>query len=57
MVRGTSLSELEDALDALLGDVSRADRLGTAGRRHVEEKWTWEIMGQRLRAVLECDRG
>lgn len=57
VVRGSSLAELEDALDALLGDVSRAHRLGAAGRRHVEEKWTWEIMGKRLRAVLECDRG
>ena len=38
-------------------DRTLADRLGTAGRRHVKEKWTWEIMGKRLRAVLECDRG
>lgn len=57
VVRGSSVPELEQALCTLLGDVPGARRMGAAGRRHVEEHWTWEIMGARLREVLECDRG
>lgn len=57
VVRGSSVPELEQALCTLLGDVPGAHRMGAAGRRHVEEHWTWEIMGARLREVLECDRG
>lgn len=57
VVRGSSVLELEQALCTLLGDVPGARRMGAAGRRHVEEHWTWEIMGARLREVLECDRG
>ncbi|MTD96919.1 glycosyltransferase family 4 protein [Corynebacterium guaraldiae] len=57
VVRGSSVPELEEALCTLLGDAPRAHRMGAAGRRHVEERWTWEIMGARLREILECDRG
>lgn len=57
VVRGSSVLELEQALCTLLGDVPGARRMGAAGRSHVEEHWTWEIMGARLREVLECDRG
>ncbi|ACP33286.1 glycosyltransferase family 4 protein [Corynebacterium aurimucosum] len=57
VVRGSSVPELEQALCTLLGDIPGAHRMGEAGRRHVEEHWTWEIMGARLREVLECDRG
>lgn len=56
VVRGSSAPELEQALCTLLGDVPGAHRMGESGRRHVEERWTWEIMGARLREVLECDR-
>ena len=56
VVRGSSVPELEQALCTLLGDIPGAHRMGEAGRRHVEEHWTWEIMGARLREVLECDR-
>lgn len=56
VVRGSSLPELEEALEQLLGDVPLRHRMGAAGRRHVEQHWTWEIMGARLRDVLECDR-
>ena len=52
VVRGSSVSELVDALDALLSDPERRRRMGAAGRRHVEERWTWEIMGARLRDVV-----
>jgi hypothetical protein len=43
---------LYDALTTLLGDATKRRAMGQAGRRHVEETWTWEIMGQRLRKVL-----
>ncbi|MDO5031368.1 glycosyltransferase family 4 protein [Corynebacterium sp.] len=52
VVRGGSVHELEAALVELLGDKARARALGEAGRRHVEENWTWEIMGRRLRELL-----
>ena len=55
VVRGSSLPELVEALEQLLGDVPLRHRMGAAGRRHVEQHWTWEIMGARLRDVLECD--
>lgn len=52
VVDGTSVFELADALDLLLGDALLRQRMGEAGRVHVEQSWTWEAMGARLRA--EC---
>lgn len=56
VVRGSDLAEVEEAVELLLGDVPLRHHMATSGRRHVEEHWTWEIMGARLREVLECDR-
>ncbi|QRP61409.1 glycosyltransferase family 4 protein [Corynebacterium minutissimum] len=56
VVRGSVLAEVEEAVELLLGDVPLRHHMATSGRRHVEEHWTWEIMGARLREVLECDR-
>ena len=56
VVRGAVLAELEEAVARLLGDVPLRHRMAISGRRHVEEHWTWDIMGARLRDVLECDR-
>ena len=52
VVRGNSQDELAQAILTLLGDPNRACAMGRAGRRHVEENWTWEIMGARLRAIM-----
>ncbi|MDK8763111.1 glycosyltransferase family 4 protein [Corynebacterium sp. MSK218] len=56
VVRGAVLAELEEAVERLLGDVPLRHHMAISGRRHVEEHWTWDIMGARLRDVLECDR-
>ena len=52
VVKGTSVRELAEALKAVLADPQRRLRMGQAGRRHVEENWTWRIMGQRLRQLM-----
>jgi len=52
VVRGNSQDELAQAILTLLDDPKRACAMGRAGRRHVEENWTWEIMGARLRAIM-----
>lgn len=53
VVHGSSVPELVEALCTLLGDASLAHRMGRAGRMHVEQEWTWEIMGERLRRILD----
>ncbi|MBV7296248.1 glycosyltransferase family 4 protein [Corynebacterium sp. TAE3-ERU12] len=40
------------AISGLLADTDRAVAMGQAGRRHVEQNWTWSAMGEQLRAVL-----
>lgn len=52
VVKGGAVPELAGALKALLADPQRRLRMGQAGRRHVEENWTWRIMGQRLRQLM-----
>lgn len=52
VVKGSSVEELAQGLKALLGDPHRRQQMGQAGRRHVEENWTWQIMGQRLRRLM-----
>lgn len=53
VVDGHDTDELFDALDRLLADTDLRRALGRAGREHVEKQWTWEIMGARLRGLLE----
>ena len=52
VVKGASVDELVEALKALLRSPEIRDRMGQAGRRHVEKHWSWEIMGQRLRKLM-----
>ncbi|MDP9851467.1 glycosyltransferase family 4 protein [Corynebacterium lowii] len=52
VVRGNDERELADALVAILASPQRRAQMGEAGRRYVEENWTWEIMGERLRSLL-----
>ena len=40
------------ALEALLASPQRRLEMGGAGRRQVEQNWTWQIMGERLKDVL-----
>lgn len=52
VVGGRDVGKLEVELVRLLGDRDAARKLGRAGREHVEAKWTWPAMGQRLRNIL-----
>ncbi|MGD7003205.1 glycosyltransferase family 4 protein [Corynebacterium halotolerans] len=52
VVSGRDGAGLVAALSRLLADPELRARWGSRGRRHVEECWTWEIMGARLRQIL-----
>src|SRR5699024_2266574 len=54
-VDGNNVHELADNLVDMLKNPERAAVMGRAGRRHVEENWNWEVMGQQLRTALEPD--
>lgn len=49
VVRAKDTDQLAAEVIALLRDPGE---MGVRGRAHVEENWTWEIMGARLRAIL-----
>ncbi|KQB85198.1 glycosyltransferase family 4 protein [Corynebacterium oculi] len=52
VVRGNDVDELAEALIDALGSPQRRAAMGAAGRRYVEQNWTWEIMSARLRRLL-----
>lgn len=52
VVDAVRVPELADALCALLDDPGLAARMGGAGRRWVQEHWTWEQMTARLTDML-----
>jgi glycosyltransferase involved in cell wall biosynthesis len=49
-------AEFDAALEMLLGDAPLRDRLGRAGRRHVEERYDWDRVLERYEALLESTR-
>ncbi|MBC7374085.1 MAG: glycosyltransferase family 4 protein [Frankiales bacterium] len=52
VVDGRSVTEVTDAVAALLADPERARALGQAGRAWVEREWRWDVLAQRLRGLL-----
>ncbi len=54
VVPGDDAEDLAEALVEVLGSRQRRAEMGAAGRRYVEESWTWEVMGERLRRVLDA---
>ncbi|MFD0314436.1 glycosyltransferase family 4 protein [Streptomyces flavalbus] len=52
VVRGGSAEETADRITALLGDEALRRRMGERGRRWVEERWRWELLAERLEALL-----
>jgi glycosyltransferase involved in cell wall biosynthesis len=46
------LGALAERVDAVLGDVAFAERLGAAGRRLAETRYDWEILARTLRHAL-----
>ncbi|MCQ9352270.1 glycosyltransferase family 4 protein [Corynebacterium sp. 153RC1] len=52
VVDGRNVPKVAAAVAAILEDPAHAQAMGAAGRKHVLEEWTWEVMGARLRALL-----
>jgi glycosyltransferase involved in cell wall biosynthesis len=50
-------AEFEVGLEALLEDPGLASRLGTAGRRYVEENYTWDLVIDRYERLLRTAAG
>ncbi|MER5362769.1 glycosyltransferase family 4 protein [Streptomyces sp. NPDC002785] len=52
VVRGGSVEESADRIVTLLRDPELRRRMGERGRAWVEEKWRWDLLAERLRALL-----
>ena len=55
VVDGRDIGAIAGALDHLLGDVTARKSMGEHGRRWMESQWSWEIMGERFRRLLELN--
>ncbi|BAU96520.1 glycosyl transferase [Corynebacterium suranareeae] len=55
VVEGSDVEKLSEILIELLDDPIRRAAMGAAGRAHVEAKWSWEIMGERLTKILQSE--
>ncbi|MEV8542243.1 glycosyltransferase family 4 protein [Streptomyces sp. NPDC051572] len=52
VVRGGSPEDAADRITALLGDAELRQNMGERGRQWVEERWRWDLLAERLRALL-----
>jgi phosphatidylinositol alpha-1,6-mannosyltransferase len=52
VVRGSSVEDTADRVITLLGDPELRRRMGERGRRWVEVKWRWDLLADRLKALL-----
>ncbi|MFF3390576.1 glycosyltransferase family 4 protein [Streptomyces sp. NPDC002669] len=52
VVRGGSADEAAERIVTLLHDPELRRRMGERGRAWVEEKWRWDLLAERLRALL-----
>jgi phosphatidylinositol alpha-1,6-mannosyltransferase len=52
VVRGDSPEETADRLLVLLDDPDLRRRMGERGREWVEERWRWDLLAERLKALL-----
>ena len=55
VVDGTSVEKISAAIVELLDRPSHLIAMGSAGRAWTQEKWSWEIWGERFREVLLRD--
>lgn len=53
IVDGRSVTQVSSAIIQLLADPQRARAMGEAGRRWVEQDWTWSGSAARLRELLD----
>ncbi|MFD4876877.1 glycosyltransferase family 4 protein [Streptomyces sp. NPDC058420] len=52
VVRGGSPEEAADRILALLADAELRQNMGERGRQWVEERWRWDLLAEKLRALL-----
>lgn len=52
VVRGGSAEESADRIVTLLQDPALRRRMGERGREWVEERWRWDLLAERLKALL-----
>lgn len=52
VVRGGEPAEAAERITALLGDAGLRRRMGERGRQWVEERWRWDLLAEKLRALL-----
>jgi phosphatidylinositol alpha-1,6-mannosyltransferase len=52
VVRGGSPEETADRIVPLLQDPDLRRRMGERGRRWVEERWRWDLLAEKLKALL-----
>lgn len=52
VVRGGEPAEAAERILALLGDAELRRRMGERGRKWVEDAWRWDLLAERLKAVL-----
>ncbi len=53
VVDGRDPDQVADAVIAVLSDPQRARQMGEAGRTWVQQQWSWEALGARLRGLLD----
>ncbi|MFJ4657846.1 glycosyltransferase family 4 protein [Nocardia sp. NPDC088792] len=53
VVSGRSVAAVTDAIVDILADRDAATRMGHAGRAWVQQQWRWDLMGNRLRELLD----
>lgn len=56
VVDGRDVRQIAGAIVELLRNPEAAAQMGRCGREHVQNNWTWEIMGARLRRILFAER-
>jgi phosphatidylinositol alpha-1,6-mannosyltransferase len=56
LVDGRDVTAVGERLVELLGDDGLRARMGGAGRAWVDRDWRWDVIADRLRALLDADR-
>lgn len=55
VVNGRDVEAVARALTTLLGDQTLAQLMGENGRLWMESQWSWQVIGQRFRQLLELN--
>ncbi|WP_067699210.1 glycosyltransferase family 4 protein [Nocardia jejuensis] len=55
VVNGRSTASITDAIVSILSDRDAAAAMGAAGRSWVQHQWRWDLMGARLRELLDAN--